>query len=536
MAAALSWPVRRYEVVTLLIACLSCGGIQNEPRTDSTVASPSAAVADTQVAMPTPVVAEAASPSDAPLEGPLDAGAALRAQTAAQQALFEETFPLYGVSYHYLAQIFSEPSSRGIVVGYMRRGAQFRAKPAVHGNGCNDTWHEVVGGGFICRNRGYQLGTTPQTFEPSPIAASLYDALPYAYAKTFRSDVPQYWRIPTLEEEARVKQHIDEVRAQPAIAKETNAEPAGVVTTGNVTTTTSVASTNAKAATADAGVALSAVENVLPEILRMRMLPGFYVSVDRAEQSDDGREFYRTVRGAYVPAAAFEQTTPPDARGIVLGGAWSLPVGFVYRGGTKTLRREDDAFRVIGDLERHTPLRLSPDVLVQKNERYRTDDEGHTVRESALRIAEPVARPREVKETDRWIHIRLSQQLLVAYQGDTPVFTTVMSSGREGFETPAGLYRIQSKHVSTTMQNTNMADEAYSIEDVPWTMYFEGGYALHAAFWHDSFGRTRSHGCINLSPADARWLFQWTTPALPLAWHGMIATNQNPGTWVWIEP
>jgi len=521
MPASSSWPLRRYEIALVLTATLSCGGIQGDARAET--AAVTVAPAST-LRTPGPIAATATE-RPAAAEA-IDAGARLRAQTADQQALFERTFPLYGVTYHYLAQIFSEPGTRGVVIGYMRRGALFRAKSAVRGNGCADTWHELVGGGFICRNRGYQLGNTPQSFEPSPVEPSLHDALPYAYVKTFRDDVPQYWRIPTLDEEAQVLQHIDEVRAQPAVGKETNAEP-----------TTGTAPAETAKAVVDAGVAPTAtVAEKLPEILRMRMLPGFYVSVDRGEQSEDGREFYRTVRGAYVPAAAFEQATPPNARGIVLGGGWALPVGFVYRGGTKTLRREGDTFRVAGDIDQHTPLRLSADSITRNGERYRTDDDRHIVRESALRIAETVARPREVKDTDRWIHIRLSQQLLVAYQGDTPVFTTLMSSGREGFETPTGIFRIQSKHVSTTMENTSMQDEAYSIEDVPWTMYFDGGYALHAAFWHESFGRPRSHGCINLSPADARWLFQWTTPSLPQAWHGIIASKQNPGTWVWIEP
>lgn len=508
--------LRKSEAVLLLTATLSCGGLQGEPRPDTPEATPASHVTEVR----SQAVAQAAEPVE--LEVPVDAGAALREQVEAQRALFEKTFPFYGVTYHYLAQIFSEPSSNAVVVGYMRRGAQFRAKSAVRGNGCPDSWHEVVGGGFICRNRGYQLGATVQTFEPSPIAPALYDALPYAYAKTFRSDVPQYWRIPTRDEETLVKQHVDELRAQPAIAKETNAEPIAHAV-------------GAKTAT-DAGLPnITTEERALPEILRMRMLPGFYVSVDRAEQSADGREFYRTVRGAYVPAAAFEQATPPQARGVVLGGSWSLPVGFVFRGGSKTLRRDGETFQVAGDIEQHTAMRLLPEAITRKNERYRNDDHGRIVRESALRIAEPVARPREVKGTDRWIHVRLSQQIVVAYEGDTPVFTTLMSSGREGFETPTGIFRIQSKHVSTTMENTSMQDEAYSIEDVPWTMYFEGGYALHAAFWHDAFGRPRSHGCINLSPADARWLFSWTTPTLPQGWHGINATKQAPGTWVWIE-
>ena len=66
---------------------------------------------------------------------------------------------------------------------------------------------------------------------------------------------------------------------------------------------------------------------------------------------------------------------------------------------------------------------------------------------------------------------------------------------------------------------------AYSIEDVPWIMYFDGSYALHGAFWHANFGHPMSHGCINLSPADARELFGWTEPHLPDGWHGVFATG-----------
>jgi hypothetical protein len=78
-------------------------------------------------------------------------------------------------------------------------------------------------------------------------------------------------------------------------------------------------------------------------------------------------------------------------------------------------------------------------------------------------------------------------------------------------------------------------EDEYSIEDVPWTMYFQGSYALHAAFWHDRFGNTRSHGCVNLSPIDARWLFEWATPTLPSGFHATMSTKDNPGTYVLVE-
>jgi len=96
-------------------------------------------------------------------------------------------------------------------------------------------------------------------------------------------------------------------------------------------------------------------------------------------------------------------------------------------------------------------------------------------------------------------------------------------SGLPDHATPPGLFRLHAKHVTTTMADDLAADGPYSIEDVPWTMYYLGSYALHAAFWHDRFGHPRSHGCVNLAPRDARWLFFWTLPELPSAWHGVLA-------------
>ena len=85
------------------------------------------------------------------------------------------------------------------------------------------------------------------------------------------------------------------------------------------------------------------------------------------------------------------------------------------------------------------------------------------------------------------------------------------------------------------MDGDHAVDGPYSIEDVPYVMYFQLAYAIHSAFWHDSFGRTRSHGCINASPADARWLFQWVTPELPKPWHAVYPSADRPGTRLYIH-
>ena len=99
--------------------------------------------------------------------------------------------------------------------------------------------------------------------------------------------------------------------------------------------------------------------------------------------------------------------------------------------------------------------------------------------------------------------------------------------------TARGQFLIHTKHVTITMDGTEVGDE-FDLRDVPYVQYFTEGYALHAAYWHDGFGRPRSHGCINLSPIDAHWLFEWTDPPVPEAWHGGLSLRG--GTLINIHP
>jgi len=91
------------------------------------------------------------------------------------------------------------------------------------------------------------------------------------------------------------------------------------------------------------------------------------------------------------------------------------------------------------------------------------------------------------------------------------VFATMVSSGIEPFYTRPGLFQIAQKKTSETMTGTFESDRSdfYYLEDVPWTMYFDGDRALHGAYWHSWFGYPLSHGCVNLSTGDSHWLFDW---------------------------
>jgi len=106
--------------------------------------------------------------------------------------------------------------------------------------------------------------------------------------------------------------------------------------------------------------------------------------------------------------------------------------------------------------------------------------------------------------SERWIDVNLTTQTLRAYEDRRCVYAAAVSTGLPYTPTPAGEFRIWVKFAYDDMQGPG-----YYLPDVPHVMYFYRGYGLHGTYWHNNFGTPMSHGCVNLSNADARWLFNW---------------------------
>ena len=123
----------------------------------------------------------------------------------------------------------------------------------------------------------------------------------------------------------------------------------------------------------------------------------------------------------------------------------------------------------------------------------------------------PIAPPADV-DTERWVSVDLYEQVAIAYEGVQPVFATLVSSGMEDWPTNEGLFHVYFRNPRAPMSGANAQPDFYDLEEVPWTMYFDDDIALHGAYWHDGFGYRRSHGCVNLSVADAHWLYAWAAP------------------------
>jgi hypothetical protein len=125
----------------------------------------------------------------------------------------------------------------------------------------------------------------------------------------------------------------------------------------------------------------------------------------------------------------------------------------------------------------------------------------------------------EVPDEQKRIVVDLSTQLVTAFEGEKLVFSQRCASGVRGTETPKGEFRTYHKGPSVHMTNEGDAVEnesVYSLPGVPWCSFFTGaGNAFHGAYWHNDYGRPRSHGCVNLPSEAAKFLYRWTKPNIP---------------------
>lgn len=240
----------------------------------------------------------------------------------------------------------------------------------------------------------------------------------------------------------------------------------------------------------------------------------------------DGARWARTLRGLYVEADALRMARGSDFVGVELEG--TMDVAWVRRGGTTIHERRG------GRVVRRAGAREV--VKLRGIDRGWAElDDGTFARTSGLHTWRPTSRPEGVPAEGTWIDVDVRSQILVFFRGDRASYATLVSSGRAGpTATPPGLHRTWVKLAYSDMDDLERVDAEhnYAIERVPWVQYFEGSNGLHAAFWHDDFGRRRSHGCVNLAPRDARVLYERSEPAVPPGWTAIFPREDEPTTYV----
>ncbi|MCA9705824.1 MAG: L,D-transpeptidase [Myxococcales bacterium] len=198
--------------------------------------------------------------------------------------------------------------------------------------------------------------------------------------------------------------------------------------------------------------------------------------------------------------------------------------------------RPDPEAEVVGRLPLHAEA-LAPDepptAPATRDARWHPVSEPVEgwVEAEQLRWWVPLPPPEGVADDQVWLDVDLGQQMLALRRGAAIEFVTLVSSGNWKHGTPTGLFRLESKWAYADMRSRpDDSEEAYYVEGVPWVLYFRGRYALHGTFWHNRFGRRTSHGCINLSAHDARWVYEHTAPTAMPGWLVTYEHARAPGT------
>jgi hypothetical protein len=138
--------------------------------------------------------------------------------------------------------------------------------------------------------------------------------------------------------------------------------------------------------------------------------------------------------------------------------------------------------------------------------------------------------PLSPRVVQKRILIELSEQRLTCFEGNEAIFSTRLSSGLPGMVTPQGTHRVLQK-VHTTRMTGGVGRNYYDLPGIGFVTYFTPkGVAIHGTYWHNDYGRQRSHGCVNVPTAASQWIYRWCRPDIPYEEQRVFARAENATT------
>lgn len=432
-----------------------------------------------------------------------------------------------------VAWVRERPDAGADWLGYLRAGASVRMKTGEprFGPGCSKPWYQIEPRGFVCANG--KLSTADPQDPALPVlreyAARTERTYPYRYGESL--GLVRYRELPS--EEIQRRNESDLALHLAYVARARSGEPIR------------------RLRGVDLGLPSSepppfpALARSLREP-RADLHPGSTVAYTTEVRLGE-RGFYLSADYGWIPKDRVRPYVEDKFRGVRLGVDADLPLAFFRRdGGARHARTADGAFVPRSEtFARLSYVELSNEVFESGGERYRRTRDGSDFvreRDAVIPVPPPGGRPPRLPGTT-WIDVSIDGGYLLAFEGDTPVYATLISAGRGGTpfggkppletaSTPLGSFTITLKMATATMEGPTELVHS----DVPWVQNFTGPYSLHTAYWHDDWGNPASAGCVNLSPEDARWLFDWSEPKLPPGWHAIRREPGGNGTQVILHP
>jgi hypothetical protein len=429
--------------------------------------------------------------------------------------------------------IYTDVGPKRTRYGYLRAGAVLDARgPEIKNEGCDGGWYRVNPRGFVCVGNGATLDVQQPTVRASEVRPMRGQGLPYLYAMADDNPPLLYFKLPNAKQ--MQESEGGDVAAHAAAWRERSRLSGLLGLVGEL---------GAPPDYLQQGQKLEKPYGA-KQALRFlyhagRAAPDSGFALMRVFEWEK-RAFGLTTELDLIPLDRTRVVRPSSFHGVELAAGEGLPVGFVEVSAQRYELTKEGQFAPTTSLQRREGVKLTG---VTRGGGMMEARDQSWVATAGLRLISPRSSFPSFATGDRkWIDISIREQSLVAYLGQRPVYVTLISSGRGGLADPEkveeatarGTFMIFQKDVSSTMDGDDDRADSYSLRDVPFVQYFHKGYALHGTYWHDEFGKIRSHGCVNLAPADAAWLFEWTDPVVPPEWHGVI--NKDRGTVVLVRP
>ncbi|MCH2109119.1 MAG: L,D-transpeptidase [Polyangiaceae bacterium] len=364
--------------------------------------------------------------------------------------------------------IHSAVSQSSPILGYLRAGAQVkRSENFVENSDCITGWYAIAPRGYVCTEKLATTDLKHPTLRAMSLQPRLDQALPWVYARTTK--VTALFR---------------------------KSERKGVELSGRIPRSTVMA------------------------------IIGSWTAPD--ESREPQRLGLRT-DGHFVRADDLKAASGSKFSGITLEDPKDLPVAFIVKPAVYRWKIDDTVSRG-KKLQFHEKLKLTGRSKKRGKERYWATSDGDWVRhQDATVIRRRFEFPDFVTPSTRWLDISIITGSMTAYEGERPVYTTLVSVGRDRLGDPEtsastarGIFKIRSRHISRPT-----AESADALLDAPWALELENGQWLHATPRHDRFGIENSDGAIEVAPKDGAHLFGWLGETLPQGWHGEVLLDSE---------
>jgi len=360
--------------------------------------------------------------------------------------------------------VYAATNPKAPVLGYLHAGATVaRTKRAHENDHCTLGWYAIAPRGYVCAETAATTNLAHPTLSAMALGPRLDQSLPYVYARTSKVT-------------AVYKRSLNK----------------GVELSGRLAKNTVMA------------------------------IVGSWTAPD---ESHEPQRLGLRLDGQFVRADDLEPAAGSSFQGAALTAEQGLPMAFVVRRGVRLFSLDGDVPEKKAELGYHDAMRLTGRFRTKESERFYEREDGAWVRHKDITLVQLRSDlPEFAIGSQKWIDISIITGTLIAYEGKTPVYASLVSVGRDRMGDPEstastarGTFRVLEKHVT---RRRSPSDDA-ALLDAPWAMKLESGQWLIASPRHDRFGIEHTDGDIEISPADGAHLFRWAAPAVPPSWHGI---------------